>query len=521
MRKILNQTYKLALASTLSLSMLPTKAFAKTYERPPQFVLMAFDGSLNLNFWQRSRDFAKHLKADQKTLNYTYFLSGVYWLGEKNYTKYIPPQIAAKYENDENGLIAMLEQRDRDANDPKISTSSKTSQRGRFSDIGFGVNSEDVAQRILQVNLAADEGHEMGSHANGHWDGSSAGKNYDKDDWNFEIKQFINLIFNAFQNNKIKPSSKYPQGYSFDQSQMIGFRAPVLGTSPGLWPALAENGFKYDTSMVSAPTYWPQKLASHNNLWNFPLAQLKIAGTKKNTLSMDYNFYVSQSGGVSQPENKELFKEQMVNTYMEYFNNNYYGNRAPLHIGHHFSQWNGGAYWEAMQEVASRVCGLPEVKCVTNTEYKNWLESLDADVLKAYRNGTATQLAFNSLPRPHGLPVAGELQYKADVKLIMRKGQFFFQNQFDQRANQFGLKTNLELNGIPTQESRVSIDAIRSQFNVGETVVVRASVKNIKGIEINSSSLKIKNLGKYNESIDSTYLEDQLLKGDLRDAHQE
>lgn len=521
MRKLFKQTYKLALASTLSLSMFPMKVSARSFERPPQFVLMAFDGSLNLNFWQNSRDFAKRLKADQKPLNFTYFLSGVYWLGEKNYTKYIPPQVASRYENDPAGLISMLEQRERDANDPKVSTSTKTSQRGRFSDIGFGVDAAEISQRIMQVNLANEEGHEMGSHANGHWDGSAAGKNYDKDDWDFEIKQFMNLIFNAFQNNKIRPSNKFPQGYNFTQSEMIGFRAPVLGTSPGLWPALEENGFKYDTSMTSMPNYWPQKLSSHNNLWNFPLAQFKIVGTKKNTLSMDYNFYVSQSGGVSQPENKELFKKQMIDTYMEYFNNNYYGNRAPLHIGHHFSQWNGGAYWEAMQEVAKNVCGLPEVRCVTNAEYMNWLESLDADTLRAYRSGTTSQLAFQSLPRPQGLQVAAELPYKADVKLLMRKGQFFFQNQFDQRASLFGLKTNVEMNGVPAKENKVSLESIRAQFAQGETVVVRASVKNVSGLEVNSSSLKIKNLGLQNETIDATYLEDQLLKGDMKDAHQE
>jgi hypothetical protein len=32
---------------------------AQTSARPPQFVLLAFDGSLNLDFWEESRAFAK------------------------------------------------------------------------------------------------------------------------------------------------------------------------------------------------------------------------------------------------------------------------------------------------------------------------------------------------------------------------------------------------------------------------------------------------------------------------------
>jgi hypothetical protein len=49
--------------------------------------------------------------------------------------------------------------------------------------------------------------------------------------------------------------------------------------------------------------------------------------------------------------------------------------------------WNGGAYWEAMTQFATKVCGMPEVKCVTYTEYEKYLETLTPEVLAQYSKG--------------------------------------------------------------------------------------------------------------------------------------
>ena len=42
----------------------------------------------------------------------------------------------------------------------------------------------------------------------------------------------------------------------------------------------------------------------------------------------------------------------MLDTYLDYFNANYTGNRAPLHIGHHFTDYQRGAYREALKTFA-------------------------------------------------------------------------------------------------------------------------------------------------------------------------
>lgn len=315
--------------------------------RPPQYVLLGFDGSKSLPFWEESRAFAR-----DNDIKFTYFISGVYFLRSGTKSAYDPPNHAV-------GASA----------------------------IGFGVSDDDIAARLEQVEAAHQEGHEIASHACGHFDGSG----WSHDDWVSEHQSFDKLVFEAGANNAFEAPA-----LSFEPRDVIGFRAPQLGRSSGLYTALAEHGLAYDTSRVNRMSYWPQKL---NGVWDFPLAALEIAGSGKKTLSMDYNFYVAQSGGSSDPANKETYRQQMLDTYMAYFEHNYFGNRAPVDIGHHFSKWNGGAYWEAMKDFALKVCGLPEVKCVTYRDLVTFLEE-NTDKLEAYAAGS-----FNPMPRP---PSAGD-----------------------------------------------------------------------------------------------------------------
>ena len=63
-----------------------------------------------------------------------------------------------------------------------------------------------------------------------------------------------------------------------------------------------------------------------------------------------------------------------------------------MHIGHHFSKWNGSAYWNAMQTVAKRVCSLPEVKCVTYGDLVKFTEE-NADRIADYQAGNFPKMA--------------------------------------------------------------------------------------------------------------------------------
>jgi hypothetical protein len=319
--------------------------------RPYQYVLLAYDGSKSLNRWRESREFAA-----SQNVRFTYFISGVYFLSNANKSVYDAPQYGV----------------------------------GK-SAIGFGGEPDAIAARLEQLNLAKSEGHEIASHANGHYDGSA----WTAEQWTAEHQQFDELIFNASQNN----GAELPE-LSFDASSITGFRAPQLGRGAGLYASLADNGFSYDTSKTNSPDYWPER---QNGVWNFPLAQLRIVGSNKRTLSMDYNFYVADSGAERQPENKELFQRRMVDTYMAYFESNYFGNRAPVHIGHHFSKWNGGAYWDALEIFAQRVCSLPEVVCGTYQELAEYLETHE-DRISSWRGGD-----FPQMPRPPGAETSEDI----------------------------------------------------------------------------------------------------------------
>lgn len=110
-----------------------------------QFVLLSFDGSESLVMWQRTRDFAKKMKQENKPLNFTYFISSVYFLPPE--TKDVP------------------------------------------SKIGYSKSAEDIPKRVEQIKLAQVEGHEIASHLNGHFDGSK----WSKENWVSEFDLFNKL----------------------------------------------------------------------------------------------------------------------------------------------------------------------------------------------------------------------------------------------------------------------------------------------------------------------------------------
>ncbi len=99
---------------------------------------------------------------------------------------------------------------------------------------------------------------------------------------------------------------------------------------------------------------------------------------------MDYNILYGQCDGKFNPKNNgecatisddllQYFENQTYISYVNQFLVSYYGNRAPLSIGHHFSLWNKGIYWKALQKVILDICSQPEVKCITHKAMASWL----------------------------------------------------------------------------------------------------------------------------------------------------
>jgi peptidoglycan/xylan/chitin deacetylase (PgdA/CDA1 family) len=309
-------------------------------DRPPQFIVMAFDNCTELDRWQELTDFAAEMNRDGDRVHFTFFISGINFIADMNRTVYEGPH-----------------------------------QRRGYSRINFGGSPENVRERVNYVNALYRNGHEIASHAVGHFNGAS----WSVGDWEKELRSFSEVLNNVGSNNGLTDAK-----LAFAATDVIGFRAPYLAKGAGLYGALKNNGFRYDTSGIGYADAWPERV---DGIWRFNLAMLKIYGSGKGTLSMDYNFFVAQSRAATDPRRYETDREQTLQTYLAYFKANYAGNRAPLHIGHHFSGYQGGAYNEALKSFARAVCGLPEVRCVTYAKLADFMDGQNADMLAAYRKG--------------------------------------------------------------------------------------------------------------------------------------
>ena len=309
-------------------------------QRPPQFINLSFDGSKSPNMWQQTLSFAQ-----QNDIKFTYFVSSVYFIDNSQRNKYVLQGVGT----------------------------------GR-SAIGFGGSSADIQNRIGWMETAMQNGHEIAGHGNGHFDGSS----WSLEQWMSEFSQFMHFMFDApyiyggLRNERLWQSAI--------ASSSMGFRAPQLGKNQNMYNAMRQNRYKYDASKILSADRWPTLDAY--GIWEFPLAGLRLNRSGVTTASMDYNIYMAQSG--AQPGNPDMFQnweDEMFETYINYFRSNYYGNRAPLDIGHHFSLWNGGIYWNAMRRFAQTVCRLPEVICGTYQDSLRFLQSRTAAEISAYQAG--------------------------------------------------------------------------------------------------------------------------------------
>ena len=309
-----------------------------------QFVILSFDGSRSIDMWQKTRQFAKDMTAKGTPVHFTYFINPIYLITkEKAKTLYQPP-------------------------------SAKMGE----SMIGYADSEQDVKDRVDQINLAYNEGNEIGSHTVGHFNGSK----WSHDQWLQEFNSFNSLVSDVQKNNpgvSISP-------WAFGINKVLGFRAPELGVNSNLYKVMSEKGFSYDASDIRMPNKFPVK--DKNGIWHIGLGIISAKalspdgnfnGKTRNVLSMDYNFWAIQS------HNKDIAKKgtklwdnyftEVKDAYLNYFNKNYTGNHAPVVIGHHFSSWNDGVYWEAMKAFAEEACSKPKVKCVTFSEYVNYLNS--------------------------------------------------------------------------------------------------------------------------------------------------
>ncbi|RUV01624.1 polysaccharide deacetylase [Mesorhizobium sp. M1A.F.Ca.IN.020.06.1.1] len=299
--------------------------------KPKQIVLISFDSAREISQWERSRALAKRTGA-----HFTYFLSCVFLLSPKTRAEYVAPGKGASKSN-----------------------------------IGFAASEPDVADRLQQIRLAAAEGHDIGSHACGHFDG----KGWSKADWLAEFSAFRRVLENAYAINGISPE---PPGWrDFARHAVIGFRAPYLSAGRALYEALPQAGFQYDASGVSNGPALPR---AKDGTTRFALPQIPEGPKSKRVVAMDYNLYVRHSGGFEKPSMAGEFADRAYRAFRAAFDAQYNGKRLPLGLGFHFTQMNAGAYWNALERVAGEVCVMEQVECISFRDYIERQRSGDARV---------------------------------------------------------------------------------------------------------------------------------------------
>lgn len=317
----------LPLAAALATGTAHAKDDAVETVKRKQLVIVSFDGAHDNLLWEKSRAMARRTGA-----HFTYFLSCTFLFPKDERAKYQAPH----------------------------------EKRGR-SNVGFSQDKEETILRLGEIWLAKLEGHDIGSHACGHFDGGK----WSAEDWKAEFAFFRDALKTGWQNAGV--GEREPADWQrFVTEDIKGFRAPYLSAGSGLIEALEAEGFAYDASLVSKGPAMPVK---SGGIARFALPLVPEGDAQRPVIAMDYNLYVRHSKGKENPEKSAAFEESTLKAYRDAFARQYDGERIPLQLGFHFVEMNAGAYWRALDRFLTETCGKEDVACVSYAEAMDMLEN--------------------------------------------------------------------------------------------------------------------------------------------------
>ncbi|MEV5581246.1 hypothetical protein AB0L39_22115 [Streptomyces parvus] len=326
-------------------------------QKPPQFVIFSWDGAgeVGNGLFPRFLELAKEHDAAM-----TFFLSGLYLLPESKKSLYRPP------------------------NNP----------RGA-SDIGY-LTDGHVKDTLKYVRQAWLDGHEIGTHFNGHFCGGSGSvERWTPAQWHSEINQAVSFVTEWRTNTGWENEEPLPFDY---RKELVGGRTPCLLGQDNLLPTASKLGWRYDASSPGGRQTWPVK---RGGVWDLPLQAMPFPGHSFEVLSMDYNILANQSKNSTKgmPSRYPGWRQQATDAYLAGFQRAYESNRAPFYIGNHFEEWNGGIYMDAVEEVIKKVADKDDVRLVSFRQYVDWLDAQDPAVLAKLRTlevGQAPAGGWNS-----------------------------------------------------------------------------------------------------------------------------
>ncbi|MGW1909897.1 hypothetical protein ACWCQS_03775 [Streptomyces sp. NPDC002076] len=317
-------------------------------QTPPQFVIFSWDGAgeVGNGLFPRFLDLAKEHGASM-----TFFLSGLYLLPESKKRMYDPP-------NNPRGASAI----------------------GYFSD-------PHIKATLANVRRAWLEGHEIGTHFNGHFCGEVHGsvKWWTPQQWRSEIEQAKSFVKQWRTNTGWHDLPSLPFDYD---KELVGGRTPCLLGQNQLLPTARELGWRYDASSPGGRQVWPVKRLG---IWDLPLQLIPFPGRRFEVLSMDYNMLANQSVNSTKAPayNYPGWRQQSAQSYIAGFQRAYETNRAPFFIGNHFEHWNGGIYMDSVEEAFKHIAREKEkgadVRLVSFRQFVDWMDVQKPEVLAKLR----------------------------------------------------------------------------------------------------------------------------------------
>ncbi|WP_330239310.1 hypothetical protein [Streptomyces sp. NBC_00525] len=312
-------------------------------QKPPQFVIFSWDGAgeVGNGLFPRFLELAREHDASM-----TFFLSGLYLLPESKKSRYRPPN-----------------------------------NRVGASDIGY-LTDAHIKDTLRNVRQAWLDGHEIGTHFNGHFcAGSGSVGNWTPAQWQSEIDQAISFVTEWRTNTGWTDVEPLPFDY---RKELVGGRTPCLLGQDNLLPTAKKLGWRYDASSPGGTQVWPSK---RQGIWDLPLQGIPFPGHTFEVLSMDYNILANQSLNSTKgmPSRYPGWRQQATQSYLSGFKRAYETNRAPFYIGNHFEEWNGGIYMDAVEDALKHIAGKPDVRLVSFRQFVDWLDVQDPAVLTKLR----------------------------------------------------------------------------------------------------------------------------------------
>lgn len=308
----------------------------KPGEVPPQFVVISWDGA-----GEASDQLFSHWRrvAKMHEVPMTFFLTGIYLLPGRERRRYRPPQKPVG-----------------------------------ASDLGW-LPERYVHATIRQTRKAWLEGHEIGTHFNGHFCGPKGVERWSVEDWLSEIEQAEEFVSTWRTTTGLTDEPPLP----FDvRKEVVGGRTPCLEGVANVRKAAAQLDWRYDSS-GTRPATWPTKV---EGLWDLSMQQVPFPGEDFEVTAMDYNFMANQSEVTDGPESMhDTWRTQTRDAYLAGFRRSLDGNRSPLVIGNHFEQWNGGIYMDAVEQAIETMAEEPATRFVTMRQLCDWLDAQDEEVI--------------------------------------------------------------------------------------------------------------------------------------------